>query len=185
MSTNGLRCVYFIVTFLFVIVPTAWASFEDMRCKCVCPRTSASNSSVTTQAVYISDNFDPNLCSCDYVVSPQNPQVSCARCECKYESRNTTTIKVVVIFIICVVSLLFVYMLFLLCLDPLITHRPTRYVQHADEEDDPQSSYLTSVNRPMQGDRSIINRVTNEQKKWKGTVQEQRRNIYDRHAMLN
>lgn len=33
--------------------------------------------------------------------------------------------------------------------------------------------------------RSIINRVSDEQKKWKGTVQEQRKNIYDRHSMLN
>lgn len=33
--------------------------------------------------------------------------------------------------------------------------------------------------------RSLLNRMTDEQKKWKGTVQEQRRNIYDRHTMLN
>lgn len=42
--------------------------------------------------------------------------------------------QVVVIFIICVVSLLFVYMLFLLCLDPLIQRRPPHYTEHTDEE---------------------------------------------------
>ena len=40
----------------------------------------------------------------------------------------------VVIFIICVVTLLFVYMLFLLCLDPLIQRRPAHYSEHTDEE---------------------------------------------------
>lgn len=33
--------------------------------------------------------------------------------------------------------------------------------------------------------RSLLNIVQKEQKKWKGTVQEQRKNIYDRHSMLN
>lgn len=43
--------------------------------------------------------------------------------------------QVVVIFIICVVSLLFIYMCFLLCLDPLITKRPrTQYQQQINEE---------------------------------------------------
>ncbi|KAK6170701.1 hypothetical protein SNE40_019025 [Patella caerulea] len=173
---------------LLICVAVSQASFEDLRCKCVCPRVTDKNSTKPNQAIYISDNFDPSLCTCDNVVRPQNPQELCPRCECKYESRNTSTIKVVVIFIICVVSLLFVYMLFLLCLDPLIAHRPTRYIEHADEEvnlDDPTSSHMAHVNPSLARQRSIINRVTNEQKKWKGTVQEQRRNIYDRHAMLN
>jgi STE24 endopeptidase len=43
-------------------------------------------------------------------------------------------LQVVVIFIICLVSLLFVYMLFLLCLDPLLQHRPAHYSEHQDEE---------------------------------------------------
>lgn len=33
--------------------------------------------------------------------------------------------------------------------------------------------------------RSIVNRVTDEQAKWKDTVSEQRKIIYDRHSMLN
>lgn len=33
--------------------------------------------------------------------------------------------------------------------------------------------------------RSLLIMVQKEQKKWKGTVQEQRRNIYDKHSMLN
>jgi len=31
----------------------------------------------------------------------------------------------------------------------------------------------------------VLNRVGHQQSKWKRQVQEQRRNIYDRHTMLN
>nr|KAG5711079.1 hypothetical protein BaRGS_004723 [Batillaria attramentaria] len=101
--------------------------------------------------------------------------------------------SVVVIFIICVVSMLFIYMLFLLCLDPLIARRPAHYAEHTDEEVNledmtvPRMSQMEPSERAahLARQRSIINRVTDEQKRWKGTVQEQRRNIYDRHTMLN
>jgi len=33
--------------------------------------------------------------------------------------------------------------------------------------------------------RHKVRTIAGEQEKWKGTVQEQRRNIYDRHNMLN
>jgi len=42
--------------------------------------------------------------------------------------------QVVVIFIICVVGLLFLYMLFLLCLDPLMTRRPVAYTEQHNEQ---------------------------------------------------
>lgn len=32
---------------------------------------------------------------------------------------------------------------------------------------------------------NVLNRVSHQQDKWKKQVQEQRRNIYDRHTMLN
>jgi len=39
--------------------------------------------------------------------------------------------------------------------------------------------------RTYGGAEAVINRLGNQQTKWKKQVQEQRRNIYDRHAMLN
>ncbi|KAK7497302.1 hypothetical protein BaRGS_00011346, partial [Batillaria attramentaria] len=161
----------------------------DVRCKCVCPRVAGDNS---TGPVFIKD-VEPNNCKCENVVPAAESTMGlkiCNMCECKYESRNTTTIKVVVIFIICVVSMLFIYMLFLLCLDPLIARRPAHYAEHTDEEEDmtvPRMSQMEPSERAahLARQRSIINRVTDEQKRWKGTVQEQRRNIYDRHTMLN
>ncbi|XP_025099216.1 transmembrane protein 9-like [Pomacea canaliculata] len=167
------------------------ASFEDVRCKCVCPRSLDING---TGPVYIK-NIEPNNCRCEDVVPPMMSAARgdiCHYCECNYESRNTTTIKVVVIFIICVVSLLFVYMLFLLCLDPLIQRRPPHYTEHTDEEVNledmsaPRVSQMEAASAAAAArQRSILNRVTDEQKKWKATVQDQRKNIYDRHTMLN
>ncbi|KAK3580510.1 hypothetical protein CHS0354_001111 [Potamilus streckersoni] len=160
-------------------------SFEDARCKCICPAYKANvNSTLPKRNVFIKDNIDPELCKCDYMLDKPDPKL-CLLCQCKYESRNTTTIKVVVIIVICIISVLFVYMLFLLCLDPLITRRPTHYQEHTNEEVNLDDQSVTRM--PLSGgrQRSIINRVTDEQKKWKGVVQEQRRNIYDKHSMLN
>ncbi|XP_053398022.1 proton-transporting V-type ATPase complex assembly regulator TMEM9-like isoform X2 [Mercenaria mercenaria] len=160
-------------------------SFEDARCKCVCPKFKKDdNSTLSDKTVYISPNADPSNCNCPFVVN----QPFCSMCECKYENRNTTTIKVVVIIIICVTSLLLVYMLFLLCLDPLIARKPGAYQEHMDEDDQTVSQVpqFESGTRPrMNRQKSVINYVSDEQKRWKSTVQEQRRNIYDKHTMLN
>lgn len=177
------------------------ASFEDTRCKCVCDKTWDA-SGMETRAVFTNTTRSEE-CDCEHVVKPLAPSLSCSRCLCRTETRNTTTIKVVVIFIICVVSLLFVYMLFLLCLDPLMQRRPGAgtYQQHTNEEEELPSGPRTedaaddmsNPSSPVESNpanmtarqRSLLGMVTNEQKKWKGTVQEQRKNIYDRHSMLN
>jgi len=39
--------------------------------------------------------------------------------------------------------------------------------------------------RTYRGAEGVINRLGTQQSKWKRQVQEQRRNIYDRHSMLN
>ena len=42
------------------------------------------------------------------------------RCKCKYELRNLTVMKVVVILVIWVIGLLVIYMAFLSCLEPVL-----------------------------------------------------------------
>ena len=42
------------------------------------------------------------------------------RCKCKYELRNLTVMKVVVILVIWVIGLLVIYMAFLTCLEPVL-----------------------------------------------------------------
>lgn len=62
-------------------------------------------------------------------------QEFCAKCACKYEIRNINIIKFVVIICIWVISLLVVYMLFLICLDPLLNKRAKgNYQEHTNEE---------------------------------------------------
>lgn len=112
-------------------------------------------------------------------------QEFCPRCECKYENRNTTIIKVVVIIVIWVISLLCIYMLFLMCLDPLLNKRAKgSYLEHTNEEDD-TSQEAASSSHPMGVRGNVLNRVGHQQDKWKKQVREQRKNIYDRHTMLN
>lgn len=80
--------------------------------------------------------------NCDGVILPTLPEIMknktsefCPRCECKYENRNTGIIKVVVIIVIWVISLLVVYMLFLICLDPLLNKRiKNSYQEHTNED---------------------------------------------------
>ncbi|XP_063403526.1 proton-transporting V-type ATPase complex assembly regulator TMEM9-like isoform X1 [Mytilus edulis] len=193
--------LYLLTLFSFLQAASQDTSFEDVRCKCVCPPLNEVNST-QDRTVYISANVNPNMCTCVEVVKNASPKL-CAQCECKYESRNTTTIKVVVIFTICVVSLLFVYMVFLFLLDHLVSWRPSSYQQHVseevnlnneipyirhqEEEDEHSVTSATPVvsRAELTRQRSIINRMTDEQKRWKGTVKEQRRNIYDKHSMLN
>ena len=42
------------------------------------------------------------------------------RCKCRYELRNLTVMKVVVILVIWVIGLLVIYMAFLSCLEPVL-----------------------------------------------------------------
>ncbi|XP_063545909.1 uncharacterized protein CG1161-like isoform X1 [Cydia strobilella] len=172
-------------------------SYEDKRCKCVCPSPSAvlnnnstSNNTTSDRKLYIA-NVHPNKCNCDGVILPQvgelikgREQEFCPRCECKYENRNTTIIKVVVIIVIWVIMLLVVYMGFLICLDPLINKRAkASYQEHTNEDD--ESSTVGPSGQPMGVRGNVLNRVTHQQDKWKRQVREQRRNIYDNHTMLN
>lgn len=93
------------------------------------------------------------------------------------------------IIVIWVISLLVIYMLFLICLDPLLNKRVHKaagsggYLEHTNEEDD--ASVAPGTSHPMGVRGNVLNRVGHQQDKWKRQVREQRRNIYDRHTMLN
>lgn len=156
----------------------------------------------------------PNLASissnCEVVMIPlvadklnvSEMREFCPRCECKYQNRNTTIIRYVVIIVIWVISILVVYMLFLIILDPLLNKRVKgNYLEHTNEEVSDLRKKILSGGKvlvimqedtqpgPMSHNLSargnVLNRVSNQQDKWKRQVKEQRRNIYDRHTMLN
>ncbi|XP_014674075.1 PREDICTED: transmembrane protein 9-like isoform X2 [Priapulus caudatus] len=185
------------------------ASEEESRCKCVCPSPTIVNGTETNKTVYTVTKIPAEECKCGIVVE-MVPELHasvgdkvnefCPRCECKFESRNPTTIKVVIIIIICILSFLLIYMLFLLCLDPLMTKRGIRYSQQQNEEHDSDvrdldidfygvdnNENLDEPERVCRRPRpdTVLNRVGNQKERWKSQVQEQRRNVFDRHSMLN
>ncbi|XP_076445202.1 proton-transporting V-type ATPase complex assembly regulator TMEM9-like [Babylonia areolata] len=200
---SGSVLLTFLLIFAFYLGESEQSSFEDERCVCACPRSLCPNG---TGPIFIK-MIPPNDCVCELVVPQfQSSRDLCHFCSCKHEIRNTTTIKVVVIFIICVVTLLSIYMLFLMCLDPFIQQRQSSYAPIID--DDVTMDNMASLQRPRQTGEStaqgpaaaaglvarggalsrqtsLLSRVSSEQQKWKGTVEEQRRNIYHHHSMLN
>ncbi|XP_052896726.1 uncharacterized protein CG1161 [Anopheles moucheti] len=183
------------IVIIFHIASTQSQSYEDKRCKCICPsfKTVDNTTQEGTDRMLIIDNVPPNKCNCDGVILPRlankipnvKGQEICPRCDCKYENRNTTIIKVVVIIVIWIISLLVIYMLFLMCLDPLLNKRvKANYQEHTNEDDDTAVTVGNGQDMHVR-ENNVLNRVGHQQDKWKRQVREQRRNIYDRHTMLN
>jgi hypothetical protein len=157
-----------------------------------------------SRTIYINSTVSPDDCNCVTVVlihlnlTDAQSDSFCPRCKCKYQTRSLTVIKVVVILVVWVISLLLFYMAFLSILEPILSKKRAiglpganiGYNEHHDtaESDDgsgiPTNTDSTQM-RSYSGAEGIINRMGTQQSKWKRQVQEQRRNIYDRHAMLN
>ncbi|KAI1307982.1 Proton-transporting V-type ATPase complex assembly regulator TMEM9 [Halotydeus destructor] len=216
MSTVNVKYILSSVT-LCVLIASSASQYHDSRCKCICPSPNVvtkqgENATVTKagdkpdRSVYIG-HVHPHECNCDGVVLPQlTPDVQgkakefCPRCECRYESRNTTTIRWVVTLIIGVIVCLVVYMGFLMLLDPLL-HKGNRRSQYEEQVDDvteldDQQSTVSSegqelpnmaanTSRDSHRRNNVLDRVNFNQDKWKKKVEKQRENIYDKHTMLN
>ena len=90
------------------------AVHADVRCKCICPPfPQAQHDNITKRRLYVG-NTSPDQCNCVNIVQPHFPTLTknlCVRCECKYQSRNTTTIKRNVVFFIVVLTGLSAYMM--------------------------------------------------------------------------
>ncbi|BET03490.1 TMEM9 [Nesidiocoris tenuis] len=167
----------------------AEANYEDARCLCTCTIINGTQRYKELHTTNVPPDNDCDSVTPMPVDVPNKTQELCPRCECKYESRNTTIIKVVIAIIIWVISILVIYMFFLLCLDPLLNKRAkSNYVEHTNEEDDatsvgPSGAPTSSHQMGIRG--NVLNRVGHQQDKWKRQVREQRKNIYDKHTMLN
>ncbi|KAJ8017062.1 hypothetical protein DPEC_G00013870 [Dallia pectoralis] len=76
-----------------VFFANASKSFEDVRCKCICPPYRN-----ITGHIY-NRNVSQKDCNCLHVVYPMpvpghDVEAYCLLCECKYEERSSNTIKV-------------------------------------------------------------------------------------------
>eukprot|EP00090_Calanus_glacialis_P003151 TRINITY_DN12281_c0_g1_i1.p1 TRINITY_DN12281_c0_g1~~TRINITY_DN12281_c0_g1_i1.p1 ORF type:complete len:216 (-),score=72.70 TRINITY_DN12281_c0_g1_i1:159-806(-) len=183
----------------------------DNRCSCKCPEAETLGPDINIdwpgRKIYINSTVSPTDCDCEHVVKPvlglDKEQVDkfCPRCVCQHETRSVTTIKVVVIIILWVMSILVIYLGFLVCVDPLLGGRGLRprarvanpYQQHQDDDsinDDSahnidNDTQMSQYSRGSLGPKSVVNRMRSDQEKWKRNVEIQRSSVYDRHTMLN
>ncbi|XP_037584090.1 proton-transporting V-type ATPase complex assembly regulator TMEM9 isoform X2 [Cebus imitator] len=171
-----------------LLVPPAEAnkSSEDIRCKCICPPYRNISGHIYNQNVSQKD------CNCLHVVEPMpvpghDVEAYCLLCECRYEERSTTTIKVIIVIYLSVVGALLLYMAFLMLVDPLI-RKPDAYTEQLhNEEENEDARSVAAATASLGGPRAntVLERVEGAQQRWKLQVQEQRKTVFDRHKMLS
>ncbi|XP_014126384.2 proton-transporting V-type ATPase complex assembly regulator TMEM9 isoform X1 [Zonotrichia albicollis] len=186
-SRNSVSPVLLLVLLGCVLCPPAHASksSEDIRCKCICPPYRNISGHIYNKNVSQKD------CNCLHVVEPMpvpgnDVEAYCLLCECKYEERSTTTIKVIIIIYLSVVGALLLYMAFLVLVDPLI-RKPDPYTQPLHNEEDSEDTHSLAAVPGLPGARAntVLERVEGAQQRWKRQVQEQRKTVFDRHKMLS
>ncbi|GAB1285478.1 Proton-transporting V-type ATPase complex assembly regulator TMEM9 [Apodemus speciosus] len=132
-----LLCLVAVVGCLLVPPAQANKSSEDIRCKCICPPYRNISGHIYNQNVSQKD------CNCLHVVEPMpvpghDVEAYCLLCECRYEERSTTTIKVIIVIYLSVVGALLLYMAFLMLVDPLI-RKPDAYTEQLHNEEENES----------------------------------------------
>uniref|UniRef100_A0A7E4V9A3 TMEM9 protein n=1 Tax=Panagrellus redivivus TaxID=6233 RepID=A0A7E4V9A3_PANRE len=194
-----------------VLIGFSEANFEDSRCRCTCASTryfttDDSDASENQRRYYTKTNVDPNVCTPQGVVRQEvstivddaHMDAFLANCDCKHESRNTILLKVVVIFVMCLLFVLGTYMAFLVFLDPMLKSQRVNinYQRHSDEMEEnifanPSVASSTDGNESVQM-RSrngpapdVLHRVEEQTTKWQSEVEEQRRKVMTDHTMLN
>uniref|UniRef100_A0A914PTI8 Transmembrane protein 9 n=1 Tax=Panagrolaimus davidi TaxID=227884 RepID=A0A914PTI8_9BILA len=194
---------------LLSFVHFSQANFEDSRCRCTCPSTRYfalnGSSSENQRRYYTKTNVDAGLCNPQTVVkqivygivNDAHIDAFLANCDCKHESRNTILLKIVVIFVICVLFVLGTYMVFLVLLDPMLKRQrhPIPYERQNDEleenifassrREDDDSIQMRPRNAAASSATKVLNRVEAEKNKWKSSVEEQRTKVFGEHSMLN
>ncbi|XP_028411461.1 transmembrane protein 9B-like [Dendronephthya gigantea] len=153
-----LSCVIFLS-----ILTVAEAQYNDVRCKCVCPKDVLEHNIVVKFVVV-------ENCTCKNLINLKDS--SCLRCKCEYEARNTMLIKVVVIFIVLVLVILIVYMIGLYIFSLWKPQDPNLSIQS-----DPLQESLIKTSR--------LTRLDSKVSQWKDSVENQRRNVYNNHSILS
>jgi hypothetical protein len=130
-------------------INTCEANFEDTRCRCICPsteffRTHNVTADETSRRYYTMTKIRAETCNSQTVVKKmvEHKTVDDARldaflanCNCKFESRNSVLLKVVVFFVICVLFGLGSYMAYLVVVDPILK-RERAFIPYRRQDDD-------------------------------------------------
>ncbi|CAH1647390.1 unnamed protein product [Spodoptera littoralis] len=118
-----------IIIILMSLVLVKAQFFEDRRCRCVCPSPAAVLNTSTTRQIY-TGNVPPNQCNCEEVVFPFIREelegklyLFCPRCDCVYQTRNTSLIMAVVSMIIILVMVLILYSIAIWSLKAVLRRR--------------------------------------------------------------
>ncbi|KAM7538944.1 hypothetical protein Aperf_G00000059388 [Anoplocephala perfoliata] len=195
---------------LLVFVVTVEAAYEDARCKCVCvdhsvPKFSNESSTEPKRLVYVK-SIPSDKCTCPIMLGDKSDL--CPYCDCKYQVRNTATIKVVVILIVVMLSALSLYLVFMLILEPFFaSYRRKNLISGTQQSSFSPSktirtfrSYMTpsqganaysgldnqqGSGEDPSGSTSVINRVRDQQTNWKGRIEAQRERVFGERTILN
>ncbi|KAI0982275.1 hypothetical protein GJ496_009171 [Pomphorhynchus laevis] len=165
---------------------------EDNRCRCICPSFShIPNYNLTDSGrrIYISVIPLKEDCKCEKVVFNDFPDLAnnsdflkqfCPRCQCEYEIRRTSVMRIMVILVVTVMVCLHTYMICMVSLQKLC---------HWIEV--PRSSTLTSSRQQLINTSSdsninnigscssfIFNKLEDRQNRWQQQLEGQRHTVY-------
>ena len=162
---------------IIIWVSLCWLSqlvdSSDVRCKCICPKEAHANKT----NVIIVNSTSPETCTCAHVVKRE--ETFCLKCECKYETRNTLLIKVIVIFVIISITSLYVYMLFLFIRSKQ-RKIPLSVTSDIVQEELKQPAFIAKKRRTLS-----ITSIEQKMTAWQQKVDIQRNHVYGDQAVLS
>ncbi|XP_065071244.1 transmembrane protein 9B-like [Rhopilema esculentum] len=147
----------------------AEAQYDDVRCKCVCPKEIGTNKT----NVHIK-TVEADQCKCEHIV--QREEKFCLRCQCSYEARNTLLIKIIIILVLVSIAVLFIYMGCLM----LVSRNRTLSVVSDERQEELKNrpKFRRSTSLTMQG-------IDKKMDEWRTKLSAQRENVYRTRTMLN
>uniref|UniRef100_T2M5H8 Transmembrane protein 9B n=1 Tax=Hydra vulgaris TaxID=6087 RepID=T2M5H8_HYDVU len=161
----------FISLFVFLCIFTQRVlTSGDTRCKCVCPKESRNQ----TNVFIMNDMINPYECVCENVVKRE--QLYCLKCECKFESRNSVLIKVIIIFVLSTIFVLYLYMFFVFIQSK---HTSTGTLS-------PSDSFHEQLrdSAPSRRKMTLVNDIEKKISVWQMSIEEQRHHVYGGKKIL-
>jgi len=160
---------FFSLFLLLTVVPHSEANFEDSRCRCTCPSTEyfSSNNKTNDRRYYTrTKNINSAICNTQTVVRQEVINIIdvarldafFANCNCKFETRNSLLLKVVIIFVMCVLICLCSYMAYLFVVEPMLKRQQpfAPYQRHSSSEDMDENIFA-HPSTPTTTSNSIVN----------------------------